>query len=172
MDASLTSKIQETLGLKNVMSVPRVKKIVINIGIGTFLKTSKDYNEIVENVKKLTGQQPVITKAKKAISNFKLREGMPVGIKVTLRGKRMEDFLEKMIKIVLPRIRDFRGLSKKAFDPQGNYSIGIKEVTVFPEVNPDDLNKIHGLEISVVTSAINPEGGFALLSTLGFPFKK
>lgn len=165
-------QVQKDLGIENVMAIPRFQKVVINVGIGSMLKNSKDYSDVLENVKLLAGQQPVVTKAKKAVSNFKLRQGMPVGIKVTLRGPRMYDFLEKMVRVIFPRIRDFRGLSPKAFDPQGNYTVGLKEVLVFPEVNPDDVSNVHGLEITVVTSAKSKEEGYALLKEFGFPFKK
>lgn len=171
-EISIAQKVQQSLGIKNMLAVPRVLKVVLNVGMGTFLKTSKDYNEIVENVKKLSAQQPIVTKSKQAISNFKLRENTPIGVKVTLRGKRMHAFLEKLVKVVFPRIRDFRGLSRKAFDKTGNYTIGMKEVLVFPEVNPDDINKTHGLEITIVTTAKNPEECYKLLKEFGFPFKK
>ena len=170
--ADVSQQVQKNLGIKNTMAVPRFRKVVINVGIGSILKSSKDYSDIVENVKRLSGQQPVVTKAKKAVSNFKIREGMPVGIKVTLRGKRMEDFLEKLVKVVFPRVRDFRGLSTKGIDPHGNYTVGMKEVLVFPEVNPDDVSNVHGLEVTVVTTAKNKEEGYALLKEFGFPFKK
>lgn len=168
----ITGALQKTLGIKNVSAVPRLHKVVINVGMGTFLKASKDYDEIVENIQKITGQKPIVTKAKKAISNFKLRIGMAIGVKVTLRGKRMHDFVDKLVKIVFPRIRDFRGLSTKAFDAKGNYTAGLREIIVFPEVNPDNLNKLHGLEITIVTTAKNNEECRALLTEIGFPFKK
>lgn len=172
MHLPIAKKIQQELKISNIHAVPRIEKVVVNVGIGTFLKTSKDYSEIVDNVKRITGQHPIVTKAKKAISNFKLREDMPVGIKVTIRGKRMYDFIEKLTKMIFPRIRDFRGLSKKSIDERGNYTIGLREVIVFPEVNPDDINKIHGMEITIVTTAKTKEEGYVLLKELGFPFKK
>lgn len=166
-------KLKEELKAKNVMALPRVQKITINIGIGSFItKHGKDFEYIVENVKKITGQKPIITKAKKAISNFKLRENAPVGITTIIRGKRMYDFLNKLVNIVFPRVRDFRGLSPKSFDGQGNYSIGFKEHTVFPEISPDDVMKLHGIEVNITTSAKNDDQGRALLTTMGFPFKK
>lgn len=166
-------KLKEELKAKNVMSLPKIQKISINIGIGSYItKHGKDFEHIVENTKKITGQKPVITKAKKAISNFKLRENAPVGIIVTLRGKRMYDFLNKLINIVFPRVRDFRGLSPKSFDGQGNYSVGFKEHTVFPEISPDDVMKLHGIEINITTSAKTNEQGLALLKAMGFPFRK
>ncbi len=175
MSTSSLSRIQsaqEKLGIKNLWASPRVTKIVVNVGMGTFLKTSKDYDEIVDNITAITGQKPVVTKAKKAISNFKLRIGMPVGVKVTLRGRRMEDFLDKLVKVIFPRIRDFRGLSVKAFDGKGSYTVGLREIIVFPEVNPDNMNKIHGLEITVVTTAADKDQCRTLLTEYGFPFKK
>ncbi len=166
-------KLTELLHKKNVNAVPKVTKVTINVGIGTYIKShNKDYSNIVENIAKISGQKPVVTFARKAISNFKLKENDPVGVIVTLRGKRMYDFLEKLINIVFPRVRDFRGISPKAFDGGGNYSVGFKEHIVFPEISPDDVIKIHGLEVNIVTTAKNNEEGFALLKELGFPFKK
>lgn len=166
-------KLKEELKAKNVMSLPKVQKVSINIGIGSYItKHGKDFEYIVENVRKISGQKPIVTKAKKAISNFKLRENAPVGITVIIRGKRMYDFLNKLINIVFPRVRDFRGLSPKSFDGQGNYSIGFKEHTVFPEISPDDVMKLHGIEINITTSATNNEQGMILLTAMGFPFRK
>jgi len=169
----IAPKLKETLNEKNLLALPRITKITLNVGIGTYIKThNKDFSNVVENITKITGQKPVITKAKKAISNFKVREGEPVGLAVTLRGKRMYSFLDKLINIVLPRVRDFRGLSRKSFDGQGNYSIGLKEHTVFPEISPDDVIKMHGVQINISTSAKNDEHGTKLLEAFGFPFKK
>lgn len=166
-------KLKETLGIKNSMAVPKVTIININVGIGTYVKAQKKDPEIVlENLKIISGQKPVITKAKKSISNFKIREGDPVGAIVTLRGKRMYDFLNKLINIVLPRVRDFRGLSRKSFDGHGNYSIGFKEHIVFPEISPDDVINIHGVQINIATNAKNDEQAFELLKAMGFPFQK
>lgn len=166
-------KLKETLGIKNSMAVPKVTTININVGIGTYVKAQKKDPEIVlENLKIISGQKPVITKSKKSISNFKIREGDPVGAIVTLRGKRMYDFLNKLINIVLPRVRDFRGLSRKSFDGHGNYSIGFKEHIVFPEISPDDVINIHGVQINIATSAKNDEQAFELLKAMGFPFQK
>lgn len=166
--------LQKELGIKNKMSIPKVEKIKINVGIGSFLQRSggKDYTEIVENVSAIAGQKPVVVNAKKAISNFKLRQGMPVGVSVTLRGERMYDFLCKLINITLPRIRDFRGISKKSFDGKGNFNIGLKEHLVFPEINPDDITKVHGVEVTIVTNAKNDEEGYQLLLKMGFPFRE
>lgn len=164
-------ELMRELGIKNVNAVPKIKKVSINVGIGTYLAGGKDYSQVMENVGLIAGQKPVVKKSKKAISNFKLRAGMPVGISVTLRGGRMDDFLTKLVNVVLPRVRDFRGISAKCFDRQGNYSIGVKEHTVFPEINADDISKLHGIQINIETSANNPYEGYLLLKKFGFPFK-
>ncbi len=168
----IAPELKKTLKLKNVMAVPKITKITLNVGLGTYLKThNKDYSNVVENLTKISGQKPVLTKAKKAISNFKTRKDEIVGIKVTLRGNRMYDFLNKLINITFPRVRDFRGISPKAFDGQGNYSVGFKEHMIFPEISPDDVMKIHGIEICIATTAKDNEQGFELLKAFGFPFK-
>ncbi len=169
----LRAKIQKELGLDNVMSVPKVQKVVLNVGLGK-ARQNKEWIEIVRSIlERITGQKPVMTKARKSISNFKIREGMIVGSKVTLRGQRMYDFLEKLVNITFPRFRDFHGLDpKKGFDKRGGYILGIKEHIVFPEIGMEDVDKIHGLEICVTTSAANDEQARVLLTTLGFPFKK
>lgn len=165
--------LKDKLGIKNANAVPTLKKVVVNAGLGGFYTSgTRDFTEFTDNIKTITGQKPVITKSKKAISNFKTRIGMPVGVMVTLRGDRMWDFINKLVNVVMPRIRDFRGISRKAFDGKGNYSFGIKEHLVFPEINPDDIVKIHGLQVCITTSAKNNEDGLALLTALGFPFKK
>ncbi len=164
--------LQKELGIKNRMAVPKISKIKLNVGIGTLTKNTKDYSDVVTNVAKIAGQQPVVTKAKMAISNFKLRAGMPTGITVTLRGKNMYEFIYRLVNIVFPRVRDFRGLNPKSFDGQGNYSIGFKEALVFPEINPDDVLNIHGIQVTISTTAKNDEEGRALLDQIGFPFKK
>ncbi|MBD3270870.1 50S ribosomal protein L5 [Candidatus Peregrinibacteria bacterium] len=164
-------ELQKTLGIKNINAVPKVEKVIVNVGIGKLLEGGKDYSEIVENVSLITGQKPVVAKARKSISNFKLREGMPVGVFSTLRGQRMYDFLNKLVNVTLPRTRDFRGISPKSFDGKGNYSLAIKEHTVFPEINPDDIVKIHGLQITVVTSAKDNQQAYELLKAMGFPFQ-
>lgn len=172
-EKEIAPKLKKELGLKNVHSVPRFKKVVINAGLGTiYTSGTKDFSEFIENFKIITGQKPVVTKAKKAISNFKIREDMPNGITVTLRGERMYDFIEKFVHVVSPRIRDFRGFSTNSFDGHGNYSVGISEHTVFPEINPDDIVKVHGMQICINTTAENDEDGYKLLSEIGFPFKK
>lgn len=169
----IVPQLKEKLGKKNTMAIPKVTKVKINVGMGSYIKThNKDYSNIVENLTIISGQKPVLNKAKKAISNFKIRQGEVIGTSVTLRGKRMYDFLNKLTNIVFPRVRDFRGLSKKAFDGSGNYSVGFNEHTVFPEISPDDVIKLHGIQISITTSAKTDEDGLELLTQLGFPFKK
>lgn len=163
--------LKTELGYNNIMQVPAVKKVVLNVGYGRHVKD----NAYIENIEKtltlITGQKPVRNKSKKSISNFKIREGMDIGMSVTLRGPLMYDFLYKLIHITFPRVRDFRGISIKNFDRQGNYSIGFKENIAFPEVSTDALDKIHGLQIIVSTSAKSAKEGTVLLSKLGFPFK-
>lgn len=166
-------ELKKELGKKNVMAIPRLKCVKVHVGIGSIMtKGNKDYESVITNVAAITGQKPVVTKAKKAISNFKSRIGLPTGVVSTLRGPRMYDFLNKFINVVLPRVRDFRGVSKRGFDDAGNYSLGLKEHTVFPEINPDDIEKAHGVQVTIVTTATSLNDGYALLSALGFPFKK
>lgn len=170
---NIAPALQKALEIKNKLAIPKVDRIHVNVGIGSMVSSgNKDFSNIVENITNITGQKPVVTKAKKAISNFKLREGMPVGVTVTLRGDKMYSFLNRLVNIALPRVRDFRGITKKSFDGSGNYHIGIKECSIFPEINPDDISKIHGLQISIITSANNDEEGYELLKALGFPFKE
>lgn len=164
--------LQQELGIKNVNAVPKIVKVKLNVGLGQFLAGKKDYSEVLENIAAITGQKPIISKARKAISNFKIREGMPIGASVTLRGERMYDFVNRLVNITLPRVRDFRGLTTRSFDGKGNFTLGIKETTVFPEVNPENIDKIHGIEISIVTTAKDNESGIKLLDALGFPFKE
>lgn len=169
----IAPQLQKDLGIKNVNAIPKMTKVIVNAGLGNFYTSgTKDFSEFAANIAAITGQKPVIVKAKKAISNFKIREGMPNGVMVTLRGERMYDFIEKLVNVVFPRTRDFRGISPKAFDGKGNYAVGIKEHIVFPEINPDDIVKIHGLQVCINTTAKNNEEGLALLKALGFPFKK
>ncbi len=165
-------QLVEKFNYNNVMEAPRLEKVVVNVGLGDAKEDSKLLDTVVNELSIITGQQPTITRAKKSIANFKIREGMPIGVKVTLRGDIMNEFLYKLINITLPRIRDFRGVSPKSFDGRGNYSLGIKEHTVFPEINIDNVDKVHGLEITVVTSAETDEEAFALLSEMGMPFRK
>lgn len=156
----------------SIMQAPRLMKIVVNIGVGEAINNSKLLDAAVEDLKVITGQKPIITKAKKSIAAFKLREGVPIGCKVTLRGERMYDFFDKLVSAALPRVRDFRGLSKDSFDGHGNYTIGIKEQLIFPEINYDKVLKIRGMDIVIVTNAKTDEEGRELLKQLGMPFKK
>ncbi|MCD4760736.1 50S ribosomal protein L5 [bacterium] len=169
----LKSQLAKELGFKNLMAVPKVEKVVINIGLGKAV-AEKQWLELATSImERISGQKPVQTKAKKSISNFKIREGMVIGSKVTLRGDRMYNFLDKLINSTMPRLRDFYGLEiNKGFDGHGNYTIGFKEHIVFPEIGMDDVEKIHGLEVSIVTSAKDDKSSLALLRVLGFPFKK
>lgn len=159
------------LDLDNVMQAPRLEKIVLNIGLGEALENAKSLDSAVEDIGQITGQRPVVTKAKKAISNFKLREGRAIGVKVTLRGERMWSFFDRMMSIALPRVRDFRGVSPNSFDGRGNYTLGFREQLVFPEIDYDQVDKIRGFEVTIVTTANDDEAGRALLSLLGMPFK-
>jgi large subunit ribosomal protein L5 len=154
------------------MEVPRVQKIVVNIGVGEALDNAKALDAAVEDLKKIVGQKPVITQARKSIANFKLREGRSIGVKVTLRGERMWSFLDRMMNVALPRERDFRGISPNSFDGRGNYTLGFREQLVFPEIDYDKIDKIRGLEVSIVTSARTDEEGRELLNLLGMPFRK
>ena len=166
------AQIQKDLGLTNVMQVPRMEKIVINVGLGEALQNAKLIESGIEQLRLITGQQPVVTRAKKAISNFKLRAGVPIGLRVTLRGDRMYEFLERLISISLPRVRDFKGVSPKSFDGRGNYTLGIKEQLIFPEIDFDKIEKIKGMNITLCTTAKTDEEGKNLLSHLGFPFRR
>jgi len=164
-------KLNETFKYKNIMQVPKLEKIVLNIGLGEAIHNIKLLDSAVEELKIIAGQQPVVTRAKKSIAAFKLREGMPVGCMVTLRRKRMFDFYYKLVNVALPRVRDFRGLSGKAMDGHGNYSLGIKEHIIFPEIDYDKIDRIKGLNISVITTAKTDEEGKELLRLLGMPFR-
>ncbi|MFJ7953240.1 50S ribosomal protein L5 [Lysinibacillus sp. NPDC096418] len=157
---------------KSVMQLPKVDKIVINMGVGDAVQNSKALDTAVEELAIITGQKPVVTKAKKSIAGFRLREGMPIGAKVTLRGERMYEFLDKLISISLPRVRDFRGVSKKAFDGRGNYTLGIKEQLIFPEIDYDKVSKVRGMDIVIVTTANSDEEARELLTQFGMPFQK
>lgn len=163
--------LQKQLSIKNLNAVPRLQKVIVNVGIGKLMAGSKDYSEVVENVSKIAGQKPVVAKSRKAISNFKLRENMPVGVHVTLRGNKMYDFVNKLVNVTFPRTRDFRGISPRSFDGNGNYSYAVREHTVFPEINPDDIIKAHGVQLTFVTTAKTNEQALALLKALGFPFQ-
>jgi large subunit ribosomal protein L5 len=169
---TIKPELMKTFSYDSVMEVPKVDKIVVNMGIGDAVFNTKALDDAIEELQALTGQKPIVTKAKKSISNFKLREGMPIGAKVTLRGDKMYYFLEKLIGIALPRVRDFRGISKDAFDGRGNYTVGVKEQIIFPEVNLDKVKKIRGMDIVIVTTAKTDQEGRALLQAFGMPFKK
>ncbi len=164
--------LKEELGLKNINAAPRLQKVVINVGVGRHAKDKAYLEEVKQNLAALSGQRPVFTKARQSISSFKIRTGMTIGLKVTLRGQRMYDFVEKLINITLPRVRDFRGLKLSQVDKSGHLTIGFKEQTVFPEIKLDKIENIHGLEVTIVTEAKNREHSLALLKMLGFPFKK
>lgn len=164
--------LMERLGVKNPHAVPKITGVQINVGIGSAVAAGKDHEEIIKSVSIITGQKPVVTRARKAISNFKLKLNMPSGVVATLRGKRMHDFVMKLVHVVFPRIRDFRGISKKAFDGHGNYSIGLREHTAFPEIRAEDVSKIHGLQITIQTNAGDNQKAYELLKAFGFPFKK
>ncbi len=169
----IAAKLMKDLGCENIMEVPKLEKVVLNMGIWTYIRNgNKDYSVLLDHLSLISGQAPVVKNAKKAISNFKLRAGMPVGLTVTLRGDNMYNFLEKLVTIVLPRVRDFRGISSKSFDSEGNYNFGIREHTIFPEVPQDDVVKNHGLQITVKTTAKSAVAGKALLTEMGFPFAK
>ena len=164
--------LSKELSIANVHMVPKVKKIIVNMGLGEALKDKKIIDKMSEQLALITGQKPKVTRATKSISAFKLRAGMPIGLKVTLRGKRMYEFLERLIKIVLPRVRDFRGINAGTFDGHGNISIGFSEMIVFPEVNFESLDKIRGLEVVIVTTATDDKQGKVLLEKMGMPFQK
>jgi len=171
-DSEIVPSLMKQFGYKNKMEVPKLEKISVNIGIGEYVSTPKILDNVIRDIATITGQRPVVIKAKKSIATFRLRQGMPNGVKVTLRGKRMYEFFDKLISLNLPRIRDFRGLSTRSFDGRGNYSLGLKEQLIFPEIEYDSVDKIRGMEISIVTSAQTDEEGRALLANMGFPFKK
>jgi large subunit ribosomal protein L5 len=164
--------LKEEFGYKNVMQLPRLKKIVLNMGLGEAVQNPKIVEGAAEELTRIAGQKAVVTKAKKSIATFKLREGMPIGCRVTLRGDKMYDFFSKLVNIALPRVRDFRGLSPKGFDGRGNFSMGIQEQIIFPEIDYDKIDKIKGLNITIVTSALTDEEGRSLLRKMGMPFKK
>jgi large subunit ribosomal protein L5 len=166
-------QLQRDFTLQNVMEIPRLQKVVINIGVGSETQTdSKALDAAVNDLTIIAGQKPVVAKARKSISNFKLREGKPIGVKVTLRGQRMWSFLDRLMNIALPRVRDFRGVTADAFDGRGNYTLGLREQLVFPEIDYDKIDKLRGMEITVVTTARTDEQGRRLLQLLGMPFRK
>ena len=164
--------IAKEFGIKNPMAVPRLEKIVVNMGMGEAIANAKILDTAADEVRAIVGQKPVITKAKKSIASFKLRQGMPIGVMVTLRGDRMYEFLDRLVSIALPRVRDFRGVSPKAFDGRGNYTIGVREQLIFPEIDFNKVEKLRGMNISIVTTARNDEQARALLKNLGMPFRQ
>ena len=171
-DKEIRAALMKEFGFKNPMQAPRLEKIVVNMGLGEAINNGKIIDASVEQLSQISGQKPVITKARKSIANFKLRKGQSIGAMVTLRGERAYEFLDRLMSIALPRVRDFKGVSPKAFDGKGNYTLGVREQIIFPEINYDKVEKIKGLNITVVTSARNDEEGRALLRLLGMPFRQ
>lgn len=168
---SVVPALNERFSYSNVMQVPKIQKITLNMGVGEAVGDKKQLDNALADLEKLSGQKPVITKARKSVAGFKIREGFPIGCKVTLRGERMWDFFDRLVQIAIPRVRDFRGLSPKSFDGRGNYSMGVREQIIFPEIDYDKVDKIRGLDITISTSAETDDEGRALLSEFGFPFK-
>ena len=171
-DTELCGEIQQKLGLANSMQVPRITKITLNMGVGEAVADKKVLENALADMKKIAGQKPVITRAKMSVAAYKIREGYPIGCKVTLRRERMYEFLDRLVSIAIPRTRDFRGLSPKSFDRQGNYSLGVQEQIVFPEIDYDHIDAIRGMDITITTTASGPEEGRALLEAFNFPFKR
>jgi large subunit ribosomal protein L5 len=170
--SELLSRLRDELGLKNRMEVPQPEKVVVNMGVGDAPRDAKLMEGAVKDLTTITGQRPGVRRARKSIATFKIREGMPIGAAATLRGDRMWDFLDRLLSIVLPRIRDFRGLDPRSFDGNGNYTFGVTEQLVFPEIDYDDIDQTRGMDITIVTTATTDEQGLALLSALGFPFRE
>ncbi|MDP9068539.1 MAG: 50S ribosomal protein L5 [Actinomycetota bacterium] len=168
----LLPRLKDDLGVANVMQVPKPEKVVVNMGVGDAAKDAKLMDGAVKDLTSITGQKPAVRRARKSIATFKIREGMPVGASVTMRGDRMWDFIDRLTSIVLPRIRDFRGLNPRSFDGRGNYNFGLTEQLVFPEIDYDDIDQTRGMDITIVTTATNDEQGRALLTALGFPFRQ
>jgi large subunit ribosomal protein L5 len=168
----VTPALMSKFNYKSVMEVPKLNKIVVNMGVGDAVANAKALDIAVEELATITGQKPVVTRAKKSIAGFRLREGMPIGAKVTLRGERMYEFLDKLVSVSLPRVRDFRGISKKAFDGRGNYTLGVKEQLIFPEIDYDKVSKVRGMDIVIVTTAKTDEEARELLTQFGMPFQK
>ena len=169
---NVVSELKGKLGLESIMAVPKVTKVTLNMGVGEAMNDKKLLERAVEDMTLIAGQKPLVTKARKSVANFKIRDGMPIGCKVTLRGDRMYEFLDRLIGIAIPRERDFRGLNPKSFDKQGNYSFGIKEQIIFPEINYDNIDNIRGMDVCINTSAKSQEHAKALLKALDFPFKE
>jgi len=170
-EKAIREELRKRFSYDNVMRIPKVEKIVVNIGMGEAIGNQKSMDAAAGDLATITGQRPVVTKSRRAISNFRLRIGMPIGLKVTLRGERMWSFMEKLVNVVLPRIRDFQGVSDRGFDGRGNYTLGLKEQLVFPEIEYDKIDRLRGLEITIVTTAKTDEEGRALLEALGMPFR-
>ena len=171
-EKSARPTLMREFGYKNIHQAPRVEKVIINVGMGAAIDNPKLLDSAVEELTTITGQKPIVTRAKKAISNFKLREGMSIGAKVTLRGDRMYEFLDRLINVAIPRIRDFRGVPTRSFDGRGNYTLGIKEQLIFPEIDYDKVEKVHGMDITIVTTAERDDEAMALLAALGMPFRR
>jgi len=168
----VVAELQEKFGFSSVMQVPQIEKITLNMGVGEALAYKKILDNAVADLEAISGQKPLITKARKSVAGFKVREGYPIGCKVTLRGERMWDFFERLVSIAIPRIRDFRGVSAKSFDGRGNYSMGVREQIIFPEIDYDKVDRVRGMDITITTSAKSDEEGRALLEAFNFPFKK
>jgi len=170
--AKIALALMEKFNYTSIMQAPKISKIVVNIGAGDAVQNPKVLDDAVSELAQITGQKPLVTKAKKSIASFKLREGMPIGCKVTLRGERMFDFFDKLVTIALPRVRDFRGVNPKGFDGRGNYTLGVKEQLIFPEINYDNVNKIRGMDIVIVTTANTDQEAYELLKQFGMPFRR
>ncbi len=171
-ETELLGEIQQRLGLKNRMAVPRITKITLNMGVGEAVADKKVIENARADMQKISGQRPLTTLSRKSVAGFKIRDGMPIGCKVTLRGDRMYEFLDRLVNISIPRIRDFRGLNPKSFDRNGNYSMGVTEQIIFPEINYDEIDTLRGMDITITTTAKNPDEGRALLEAFNFPFKQ
>lgn len=168
---TVVGQLTEKFGYANVMQVPRLKKITLNMGLGEAVGDKKVIEKALSDMAKVSGQQPIVTKARKSVASFKIRDGYPIGCKVTLRRERMYEFMDRLISVALPRVRDFRGIPRKSFDGRGNYSLGVKEQIIFPEINYDQIDAIRGMDIAISTSAQTDEEGIALLEAFGFPFR-
>lgn len=167
----IVSALKASLGKKNIHAVPRMEKVTLNVGLGAGIKDSQFQETVMSTLRRISGQKPVLTKARKSIASFKIRQGMPIGVKVTLRGPRMYDFVEKLVAVTFPRVRDFRGIERTSVDQGGNFNYGFKEHMAFPEISTDEVDRIHGLQVTITTSAKTHEEGMALFEALGFPFK-
>lgn len=169
---TIAAELQKEFGYANTMEIPKMEKVVISIGLGEYIQNHKSLDFALNDLSRIAGQKPIVVKAKKSISNFKLREGMPIGLKVTLRGARMYEFMDRLLSLALPRVRDFRGVSNKAFDTRGNYTIGLKEQIIFPEIDYDKVDKVRGMNITFVTTAKTDKEAHSLLKHFGMPFQK